>query len=133
MDLSNVLSISGLSGLYEMVANRSNGLVVKNIVTGKKQFAPARKHQFSPIETIGIYTIYDTIDIGEVFDKMHAQAKTLPVPEEKLKKEEAFEYFGEVIPEFDREQVRLSDINRLCKWYHHLIAAGRHIDHSEEE
>ena len=68
MDLSNVLSVSGLSGLYEMVANRPNGLIVKNIVSGKTQFAPARKHQFSPIETIGIYTIYDTVEIGEVFD-----------------------------------------------------------------
>lgn len=132
MNLTNILSVSGLPGLYEMIANRPNGLIVRNVLGGKNQFAPARKHQFSPIETIGIYTNMDTMDIDKVFQKMLEQSSTLPVPDKKLNKVEAEEYFSQVLPDYDRDQVRISDINRLCKWYHIIVASGRHISSEEE-
>ncbi|MDE5749603.1 MAG: hypothetical protein K2H87_02400, partial [Duncaniella sp.] len=34
------------------------------------------------------------------------------------------EYFGEVLPEFDRERVYTTDIKKLLSWYNLLIAAG---------
>ncbi len=34
------------------------------------------------------------------------------------------EYFGEVLPDYDRERVYTADIKKLIKWYNQLIAAG---------
>ena len=56
MKIEEFVAVSGLSGLYKMVANRNNGLIVADLDTGKRKFAPARKHQFTPLASIGIYT-----------------------------------------------------------------------------
>lgn len=56
MNLDKLVAVSGMSGVYRMSANRSNGLIVEEIPTGKLKFASVRKHQFTPLESIGIYT-----------------------------------------------------------------------------
>ena len=56
MKLDEFVAVSGLPGVFKMVANRNNGLIVENIETGKRKFAPTRRHQFTPLASIGIYT-----------------------------------------------------------------------------
>ena len=56
MNLEKLVAVSGMSGLYRMAANRSNGLIIEDIKSGKRSFASARKHQFTPLESIAIYT-----------------------------------------------------------------------------
>ncbi len=51
-----------------MAANRGNGLIIEDLASGKKRFASARKHQFTPLESIGIYTDDgDTTELKNVF------------------------------------------------------------------
>jgi hypothetical protein len=46
MNLENLVAVSGMSGIFRIAANRNNGLIVEDLITGKKKFASARKHQF---------------------------------------------------------------------------------------
>ncbi len=55
--LDNLVAVSGLPGLFKTAANRPNGLLIENIDTGRTKFASIRKHQFTPLETVGIYTL----------------------------------------------------------------------------
>ena len=34
------------------------------------------------------------------------------------------DYFGEIIPDFDRDRVYTTDIRKLFSWYNQLVAAG---------
>jgi len=56
MKFDEMVAVSGMSGIYKLVANRSNGLIIEDVDSGKRKLAPARKHQFTPLASIGIYT-----------------------------------------------------------------------------
>ncbi len=54
MNIKNIVSVSGLSGLYKLVATKTNGLLVADPDTGKTKFCSVRQHQFTPMETVAI-------------------------------------------------------------------------------
>lgn len=126
-----MVAVSGLPGVYKMVANRSNGLIVKDIDSGKSRFASSRKHQFTPLASIGIFTDDDTTELKEVFKMMKEKLASLPLPKpsdpSELKK-----YFAEVLPNYDRDKVHVNDIKKVVKWFSYLNDKDL-LDFSEEE
>jgi len=133
MNLSNVLAVSGLPGLYELASNRPNGLFVTPIEGGKSKFCSSRKHQFTPLETVAIYTWSDTTELKNVFRSMTDKITTVPLPDLKGGKEVLNAYFEQILPEFDRERVYPNDIKKVIKWYVALEAQGYLSDTDEEE
>ena len=65
MKLDQVIAVSGLPGLYKLLASRANGLLIENFDSPKRQFVSARKHQFTPLVSIGIYTYSDVTALEE--------------------------------------------------------------------
>ena len=120
MNLEEYVAVSGMSGLFRLVANRNNGLVVADLDSGKSKFAPARKHQFTPLASIGIYTETDTAELSVVFATMLEQLESNPPVSAKAPVEEVVEYFGKILPEFDRDRVNVSDIRKVIKWFNFL-------------
>ena len=120
MNLENLLAVSGTAGIFKLVSNRSNGLVVEELKTGKKKFYSARKHQFTPLESVAIYTMTDTVKLSEVFTSMLKKKVELELPGPKAGNEEVHEYFALILPTYDRDQVYTSDIKKIIKWYLYL-------------
>ncbi len=121
MDLSKIISINGKSGLFEMVGQRSNGVLVKSLVTSKKQFISARTHIFSLIDNISIYTDdSDSIPLFDVFQTMLRNEETTEVPEVKDGRDALVEYMEITLPNYDRDRVFLSDMKKLVRWYYEL-------------
>ena len=132
MNLSNVLAVSGLPGLYELASNRPNGLLVTPIEGGKSKFCASRKHQFTPLETVAIYTWSDTTELKNVFNSMTDKLAELPLPDPKSTKDVLNAYFEQILPDFDRERVYPNDIKKVIKWYVSLEAQG-YLSASDEE
>lgn len=120
MNLEEYISVSGLPGVYKMVANRSNGLIVADLDSGKRKFASARKHQFTPLASIGIYAGEDTEELKVVFRSMLENYETTPPVATNASAEEMYEYFGTILPSFDRDRVYISDIKKVIKWFNYL-------------
>ena len=120
MPLENLVVVSGMPGVYRMVTNRGNGLIVEDLDNGKKRFAPARKHQFTPLESIAIYTVMDSVPLDTVFQKMLAQTGDNPPVSAKASATEINEYFTKILPDFDRGRVHVSDIKKVIKWFNFL-------------
>ncbi len=131
MKLSKIIAVTGLSGLYSIVNERKGGFILESLADGKRRFAPHRKHQFAPLESMAIFT-----DDGEaepldvVFRRMNEQAADNPAPPHSANKDDLYEYLADVLPNYDREQVHASDIKRLLKWYHFM--AGHDLFGEEE-
>ena len=119
MKFDEMVAVSGLPGIYKMVANRSNGLIVKDIETGKTKFASARKHQFTPLASIGIFTDDDTTELKEVFKIMESKLNSNPLPAPN-NPEELRKYFGEILPNYDRDRVHVNDMKKVVKWFSFL-------------
>ncbi|KAA3637775.1 MAG: hypothetical protein DWQ02_06230, partial [Bacteroidetes bacterium] len=118
MNFDEIIAVSGLPGLYRMVANRSNGLIVEELSSGKRRFASARKHQFTPLASIGIYTDDgDTVELKKVFRNMDDQFEDNPPVDVNVSGEDLREYFSDVLPNYDQDRVKTADIKKVIKWY----------------
>jgi len=135
MNLENLVAVSGMPGIYRMVANRSNGLIVEDMEGGKRRFASARKHQFTPLESIAIYTDDgDSTELKNVFSNMLEQKEDNPPVDPNKPAEELHEYFADVLPTYDRDRVHTGDIKKVIKWFLYLDEKGLlQTDSSEEE
>ena len=136
MNIKNIVSVSGLSGLYKLVATKTNGLLVADPDTGKTKFCSVRQHQFTPMETVAIYTYEDTVEITKVFQNMLDKQTDMPVPSPNGSHKELQKYFEVIIPDYDRERVFHSDMKKIIKWFTFLNDRGyltKEANESNEE
>lgn len=122
MNLEKLVAVSGRPGIYKMAANRPNGLIIEDLDTGKKFFAPSRRHQFTPLESISIYTETEeaTVELKAVFISMLTQLESNPPVATKASSTDIKNYFEIILPEYDRDKVLVSDIKKLIKWFNYL-------------
>ena len=120
MNLKDLIAVSGISGVFRIAGNRNNGLIIEDLDTGKKKFAPARRHQFTPLESIAIYTDDDSTELAKVFSNMLEQIEDNPPVNPNAKPDDLREYFADVLPDFDRDQVSSGDIKKVIKWFNFL-------------
>jgi len=110
MNIKNIVAVSGLPGLFKLVATKSNGLLVSDPDTGKTRFCSVRQHQFTPMETVAIYTDSDTVEISKVFQAMLDHQETHPLPSMQADHKVLQVYFEVIIPDYDRNRVYHSDM-----------------------
>ncbi|MEL6969525.1 MAG: DUF5606 domain-containing protein [Bacteroidota bacterium] len=134
MNLEDLIAVSGLPGLYRMAANRSNGLIVENLETGKRRFVSARKHQFTPLGSIAIFTDDgDSVELANVFRNMRDQYDDRPPVATNAKNDELFDYFADVLPNYDPDRVYPGDVKKVIKWFNSLKENGLLAETEEEE
>lgn len=131
MNLEKILAVTGMPGLYRLITTRNNGLIIEDFESGKRTFISLRKHQFTPLESVGIYTYTDVIDLPDVFRKIKSSG--LSVPEISAAASEYHKFLREVLPEYDEDRVYLTDIKKLSKWYTFLDAQNLLVDTVSDE
>lgn len=122
MDLSGIISISGMSGLYKVVAQSKNGIIVESLVD-KKRLPAYSSYKISGLEDISVFTTGEDLPLGDVLQKIYDKEKGGAAPELK-KDDELKKYFGSVLPEFDEDRVYTSDIKKILNWYNLLQKNG---------
>jgi len=115
--LKDIVAISGMSGLFNIAAQREDGLIVTGLGEDKKQFVSNRKYIFTPLENITVYTRGEGLELKEVFRRMKEKAATHTPPGKKASKADLESYFSEIVPDYDRDQVYQSDMRKIMKWY----------------
>lgn len=138
MNIKNIIAVSGLPGLYKIVSTKNNGLLVADPDTGKTKFCSVRQHQFTPMETVAIYTEDDTVSIDKVFQNMLDKASELPIPSPNAEHKDLQKYFAVIIPDYDRDRVFHSDMKKVIKWFNYLndrgyLTAKADSENNEEE
>ncbi|MBS4014046.1 MAG: DUF5606 domain-containing protein [Bacteroidetes bacterium] len=120
MDLSNILAIAGKSGLFKVMSQTKNGVIVESLEDGKKipVFANSRS---SALEDISVFTVSEDLPLKEVFKKIFEKANGGKAVDSKADKNEMLKFFEEVLPEFDKERVYVSDIKKILSWYNLLL------------
>jgi hypothetical protein len=133
MNLDEFIAVSGLPGVYKVGASRSNGLLLEDIDTGKTRFASVRKHQFTPLASVAIYTLMDSTPLSDIFETMKAQMAENPPVSTSADAAEIFAYFEKILPDFDRDKVYISDIKKVIKWFVFLEERSLLVTPSDEE
>lgn len=122
MDYKEIVSVTGIGGLYQLLTSKSDGAIVRNISDKSTKFISARLHNVTPLESIEVYTTGDNVRLHEVFQKMKdAEAATPPPSDSKKADNDSVKaYFNQVFPDFDQDRVYVSDMKKMVKWYQML-------------
>lgn len=123
INIEKIVAISGRQGLFRMINNRSNGLVVEDLDNKKRFFVSGRVHQFTPLESISIYTegADGTVELKTVLQNMWDKKEDVPVISANASGEDIRNYFEQILPEHHRDKVLVSDIKKIIKWYQFLM------------
>ncbi len=123
MKLNEILAISGQPGLYRYVAQSARGVIVESLTTSKR-INVAGHAQVSALSEISMFTEGDDIALGEIFQRLIAQTEGKAAINHKESGEKIKAAFEQVLPEYDRERVHVSDMKKCFAWFNALIAAG---------
>ncbi len=123
MDLTGIISISGKPGLYKVVAQAKNSVIVESLEDNKRVPAYATD-RISALEDISIYTYGEDKPLKEIYSDIFKKENgaTCISHKEDLKKLTA--YMLEILPDYDQERVYTSDIKKLFQWYNLLHKSG---------
>ncbi|MGN6353187.1 MAG: DUF5606 family protein [Parafilimonas sp.] len=129
MEYSKLISVTGLPGLFELVASKNDGAIVRSLDDKTTRFVSSRIHNFSHLESIEVYTEGDNVNLADVFLAMKNSGEALPNEKEApaVKK-----YFEKVYPTMDFERVYASDMKKMVKWFDVLSKNDIEIKVSEE-
>ncbi|MEN8118059.1 MAG: DUF5606 domain-containing protein [Bacteroidota bacterium] len=127
--LKGILSISGHSGLFKMVAESKNNIIVESLET-KKRMPVYSSAKVSALEDIAIYTYEGDVPLIEVFKSISDKEEGGTALSPKSSGNELKAYFEEVVPEYDIDRVYVSDIKKVLLWYNNLQAQDL-LDFSE--
>ncbi len=131
MDISGIISIAGMSGLYKVVAQSKNGLIVESLID-KKRVPAYSTQRISSLEDVSIYSTGDDVPLKEVFQKFYDKENGGVCIDHKQPDAELKKYFKEAFAEYDEDRVYVSDIKKILNWYNLLQKAGL-LDKKEEE
>jgi len=121
--LKGILAISGQPGLFKVLSEGKNGVIVESLLTGKKQTAFASA-KMSTLEDIAIYTTSEDFPLKQVFRKIYDLENGGAASQNNAKPEELKKYFEKILPDFDKERVYVSDIKKVLTWYNLLLEKG---------
>ncbi len=131
MDLSKILSFSGKPGLYETLAQTKNGLVVESLTDGKK-FTAFSHEKISSMEEISIYTTDEDRPLKEILKTIFEKQNGEKVLSHKSSATELKTFFKEMVPDYDEDNVYISDIKKVVNWYNTLVE-HKLLDFEEDE
>ncbi|PZF73215.1 DUF5606 family protein [Taibaiella soli] len=117
MEYREIVAVTGLGGLFQLLATKSDGAIVRNLADKSTKFISARLHNVTPLESIEVYTTGENVRLHEVFQKMQDNENSVAILNPKSDNNSVKNYFKTVFPDFDEERVYISDMKKMLKWY----------------
>lgn len=117
------MAISGQPDLYRYIAQSRNGVIVESL-TGEKRMNVPASSRVSALSEISMFTEGEDIPLAAVFTAMYEHTGGKQALSHKESPERLKAFFAEVVPDYDRERVHVSDIKKAIAWFNLLVAAG---------
>jgi len=121
--LKGILAISGQPGLFKVLTEGKNNVIVESLLSGKRStvYTDAK---MSALEDIAIYTTKEDLPLRKVLKKIAEKENGGKAIDAKKPPEDLKKYFAEVLPDYDKEKVYFSDIKKVISWYNLLHDKG---------
>ena len=123
MNLSGIIAISGRPGLFKVIVQGKNNVIVESLAD-RKRFPAYSTDRISALEDISIYTEDQEKPLKEIFKIIFEKEKGEETISHKESDLNLVNYLLEVLPNYDQERVYVSDIKKIYQWYNLLHKAG---------
>ena len=119
MELKDVVSVSGKSGLHKIIGKGVSGLVLESLDESAKRSITPVTQKVSILEDVSIYTEDSDIKLSDVFRKMEEMEKSgqLTAFSKDFAPDQVREWFSSIVPDFNRNRVYNSDIIKVHSWF----------------
>ncbi|MCQ2214259.1 MAG: DUF5606 domain-containing protein [Bacteroidaceae bacterium] len=125
--LRTILAISGKPGLYKLVSRGNKSLIVETVDAQKKRMPAFGADKVVSLADISIYTDDDAeVSLPSVFEsiKENYDGKAVDLSPKKASQDDVIAFFEKVLPNYDKDRVRVSDMRKVMAWYNLLIDYG---------
>lgn len=124
--LKTILAVSGKPGLYKLISQARNMLIVESVSSDKKRMPVYASEKVISLGDIAMYTDADEVPLGEVLEsvKKKEDGALVSLDYKKASAEELHGFMAEVLPNYDRDRVHTGDIKKLIQWYNLLVSNG---------
>ena len=124
--LRTVLSVAGMPGLYKLVSNGRNMLIVEALDATKKRLPIHGIDKVVSLGDIAMFTEDEEVPLWQVLEsvKTKCEGTACAVDHKKASNEELADFFAEVLPNYDRDRVYMTHVRKLIQWYNILVEAG---------
>lgn len=119
MNLSGIIAVSGKPGLFKVVAQGNQSIIVESLLD-KKRLAVHASNKISALEDISIYTYEEDVPLSKVYSSIFDKENGGQCVSHKASETELRSYLSLVLPDYDKERVYLSDIKKMFNWYNLL-------------
>ena len=123
--LNSILAISGKPGLFKMVSQGKNMIIVESLLDKRRMPAYGSERIIS-LGDIAMFTDEEDVPLRRVFKSIQTKENgaKIAIDLKKAGNDELRAYLQEVLPNFDRDRVHTSDIRKLIQWYNLLVDNG---------
>ena len=122
--LNKILAITGKPGLFKIISHSSKNLIVEDIIS-KKRFPVSLRDKVVGLGDIAMYTTSEDKPLGEILDLVYTNEKGQLIDVKQLIADKGLrDKFREILPDFDKDRVKDSDIKKLFTWYNILVNDG---------
>jgi hypothetical protein len=118
-NLQKILSIAGQPGLFSYLTQANAGVVVESLAT-KKRTVCGMSMRISSLSDISVFTEEGEVSLETMFEKMKEKLGEQAAPSSKSNPEELKKFFGEVLPDYDRDKFYVSHMKKVVEWYNVL-------------
>lgn len=123
MNLTGIIAISGKPGLYKVIAQGKNSIIVESLIDGKR--VPAYStDRISALDDISIYTYDEDAPLRDLLTAIFKKEAGKECPSHKDDLKDLTAYLLGLLPNYDQERVYPSDIKKIFQWYNLLHKSG---------
>ncbi len=125
--IRQILAISGKPGLYKLISRGNRNLIIETVDEKKKRMPAFGTDQVVSLADISIYTDDDKeVSLLSVFEsiKNNYDGKAVDLSPKKADQEDIVAFFAKVLPNYDTDRVRVTDMRKVLSWYNILINNG---------
>jgi hypothetical protein len=116
MSLKGIISISGVPGLYKVLAQTKSGFIVESL-NDKKRMPVASTQRISMLSDISVFTTTDDLPLRDVMMKLLEHVEKHDLADPKADPDKLRKFFKTVVPDYDSERVYPSDIKKILTWF----------------
>ena len=119
MNLKEIVSITGKSGLFKIISQTKNGVIVESLTDGKR--FPAFVHdRMSSLEEISVFTTGEDRPLKDIFIAIRDKENSNKSIDPKSDNDTLKKYFEQIVPDYAADRVYVSDIKKMISWYNQL-------------
>jgi nucleoid-associated protein YgaU len=123
MNLTGIIAISGRPGLYKVIAQGKNNIIVESLIDNKR-FPAYATDKISALDDISIYTYDEDAPLKDLLAAIYKKEEGKMCPSHKESLTVLQNYLLELLPNYDQERVYSSDVKKMFQWYNLLHKSG---------